>query len=472
MSDRINDVPLRLKIDSLGFEGVAVGRIDGIVHFVKGALPGETVDIRITRKKKNYKLAKVINILDRATERIDPLCEYFGTCGGCSWQHLAYDSQLRWKKSHVEEALVRIGKIQIGELFDTLPSPSPFNYRNKMEFSFSHQRWITEEEIASGKPLEDKFFGLGLHIPERFDKVLDINHCDIQHEYGNLILNYVRDAAKTNELTGYNFLNHTGFLRNLIIRRSELQDKFLVVLVTNQANEDSEIEFINRMAEEIRQKFDKISGFVHAVNISKNSATIDGWKLMSGSEILEEEVLGVRYEISPFSFFQTNSLQLNPFISKILEFAGLDQSMTVWDLYCGTGSITLPAAKQSNVIYGFEMVESSINDANRNKEYNKIENANFKALDLHAKDITETLRQYPTPDTIIVDPPRNGMHKNLIDVLININPKKIIYVSCNPTTQARDLNMLKEYYKIARVQPVDIFPQTFHVESIAELISL
>jgi len=470
MSRKKKDKPiLELKIETIAFEGLAIARKDNLVYFVKNAIPGDLVKVRALRKRKGYVQTQLLEILEPSSDRITPLCKYFGVCGGCSWQILDYQNQLQWKKRHVEDAFTRIGKIVCGIIYDTLPSPKIFNYRNKMEFSFGASRWLEENEIESGNEITNKNFALGLHIPGRFDKILDINECHIQPAIGNDILNTVREKALSMELSSYHQKEHTGFLRNLILRYSETFNNLMLILITQSPQSENEKEFIDWFMAYLPKEFPLIASAIHAVNDSLSPVATGKINKVTGDDYIKENILNVTFKISPFSFFQTNSLQLNQFIGKIIDTAELKKNMTVWDLYCGTGSITLPAAASVKKIYGFELVESSILDAKTNAEYNKINNAKFYCEDLHAKDISKKLEQFEKPDLIFIDPPRAGMHKNLIKLLKTMQCPKIVYVSCNPATQARDCTELSDIYDVQSLQPVDMFPHTYHVENIAML---
>ena len=470
MSRKKKDKPvIELKIESIAFEGMAIGRKDNLVYFVRNAVPGDVVKVRALRKRKGYVKTQLLEIIEKSPNHIEPKCEHFGVCGGCSWQILGYEDQMRWKKQHVQDAFERIGKVEYAALYDVLPSPNIYNYRNKMEFSFGASRWLEEDEITSGQEIPCKDFALGLHIPGRYDKILDIKECHIQPSLGNEILKIVRNKSLKLALTAYHHKEHTGFLRNLVLRFSESFDNLMAIIITQTPSSENEYTFIKWFLNELPALFANINSAIHAINDSLSPVATGEIATIAGEEYLKEMILDVAFKISPFSFFQTNSLQLNKFIKKIIETAGLNEEMTVWDLYCGTGSITLPAARKVKKIYGFEMVESSIADAKSNAEFNQIDNAEFHCEDLHAKDIAGTLSKFEKPDLIFIDPPRAGMHNNLINLLRTVECPEIVYVSCNPATQARDCAVLAEKYKVKSLQPVDMFPHTYHVENIALL---
>jgi len=457
-----------LEIESIGFEGVAIGRKDDIVHFVKYAVPGDKIKAQVFKKKKSFKHCQLLEIYQYSDDREKPRCEYFGECGGCSWQNIKYSEQLHWKKQHLKDAFERIGKIDYGELEETLPAIQQFNYRNKMDFSFGTSRWLTLDEINSSENIPQKHFALGLHAPGRFDKVIDIKTCHIHSEFGNEILNKIRNKVLELDIPALNLHSHEGFLRELILRRTIKYDEFMIILVTNKITNDNEIKFIDWYKNDFLSDTKITSGF-HAVNAGKSPVNVDELNHFEGEPFIKEAILGIDYKISPYSFFQTNPFQLDTFISHILDYANLQNNEIVWDLYCGTGSITLPASKKAKKVIGVELVNSSIKDARENAKLNNINNAEFYCSDLHAKGIPDLLNKLEKPDTIIVDPPRAGIHKNLLEHILHIAPKKLVYVSCNPSTQARDCEILKDKYRVKRIIPVDMFPQTYHIESIAEL---
>lgn len=459
---------VELEIESIGFEGVAIGRADEIVHFVKYAVPGDKLKAQVFKKKKSFRHCRIVEIYEESKQREKPVCKFFGQCGGCSWQNIKYDEQLRWKKQHVKDALERIGKIEYGELEDTLPAKQIFNYRNKMDFSFGASRWLTADEVTSEGDIAQKDFALGLHVPGRFDKVIDIDVCHIQSEFGNEILETVRKKALELEVKAYNLRSHEGFLRELILRRGIKYNQFMVILVTNIPKEPNENEFLEWYEKEFLVD-DRINSGYHSINSTKSPVNIDKLNHLKGNEYITEAILDIDYKISPYSFFQTNPFQLDEFISKILEYADIKDDETVWDLYCGTGSITLPASKNAKKVIGIELVESSIKDARENAKINGVNNVDFYCSDLHEKGIPDLLSKLDRPDTVILDPPRAGIHKNLLNHILEIAPKKVVYVSCNPSTQARDCQILDEKYKLVKIMPVDMFPQTYHIESIALL---
>jgi len=461
---------LQVQIESLAFEGYGIAKKDNFVYFVKKAIPGDTAEIMVTKKKKKYAFANLMSVIEPSEDRAKPRCDYFGECGGCSLQNLDYTKQIYWKNEFVRDALRKFAHLSDVQINPALGCPEEYNYRNKMEFSFSAHRWLSLNEINSQENIDDKNFALGLHSPQNFAKVIDIQKCHLQDDDANIILNFVRDYAKENGLAPLNNFEKSGLLKNLVIRYSKLQNAFMVLVITGKASDNNEEDLIKELIRQIKQNFSKVISCIWAVNDSLSPVAKGEINLIEGEQFIYEEILGIKFRISPFSFFQTNPYQLDNFVGKILEIADLQSNDVVYDLYCGAGSLTLPASKQVNHIYGFELVAEAIEDAKLNASENNIENAKFEAIDLHHKHIDEYLKNYPAPNTIILDPPRAGMHKNIIDLILKLQPQKIVYVSCNPTTQARDLEFFLENYSVEDIQPIDMFPQTYHIENVIKLI--
>lgn len=457
-----------LTISAMGNEGVSIARNEeGIVRFIKYGAPGDTVIAEIRSKRKKYADGIIKEILEPSQYRIDPTCQYFGTCGGCSWQHVDYNQQLAWKRQIVEDVCTRIGKFPHPPIEQTIPSPKQFHYRNKMEFSFGSSSWLTEEQIASNEEFT-KGFALGLHIPGRFDKILNVHDCHLQREQANILLEAVHDKSSELSLQGYDPRSHEGFLRTLLIRTSEFSGELMAVLITQPTNQEHEELFLSWWYQ-IREHFPFITSALHCINTSWSPMAQGEIIHSSGPEFITESILGISFTISPFSFFQTNSFQLDQFVSEILKQADITENSIVWDLYCGAGTITLPAAKLGRKVYGIELSASSIANAKHNQQLNSIDNVSFYAHDLHASSALSILQQFERPDIIIVDPPRAGIHEMLLHHIISIAAPTIVYVSCNPSTQARDIAILSEAYEVTSIIPVDMFPQTAHVESIATL---
>jgi len=461
------DRVVEIDVESIGFEGVSVGRLDGIVHFVKGALPGERVRARVLRSKKNLVEAEAIEILTTAPTRVSPPCPHFGACGGCKWQHLAYDEQIRWKRQHVVDAFERLAKVPVGSVAPTMAAPNPYGYRNKMEFSFGASRWLTNEEIASGASF-DIGFALGLHVPGRFDKVRHLDHCFLQADVPNALLLAVHGLRERLPVSAHHQRSHEGFLRHLLIRSSVTTGAVMAALITTSPSTPDEELFVEGWMA-LASTLPAGSTMLHAVNDTRSPVAVGTIRQQTGPGYLTEVSLGVEYRISPFSFFQTNTEQLPHLVGKALEYARITPTDTVWDLYCGTGTLALPAARMAARVFGAELVESSISDARSNAERNGITNADFHVIDLHTPAAIELLKGAPAPDVIMIDPPRAGMHPTLVEHVITVGAPRISYVSCNPATLARDCALMAERYEVEEVTPVDMFPQTYHVEAVARL---
>jgi 23S rRNA (uracil1939-C5)-methyltransferase len=460
---------IELNIESLAFEGGGFAKLDQKSYFVRGAIPGDKIIANIVNQKRKYVSAEVEQILIPSQSRIKPPCKYFGECGGCTLQNMDYSEQVNWKRQFVVDNLYHIAKLQDIIVQNTITSPVAYHYRNKMEFSFSPYRWLTKNEVASNQVIDNKNFALGLHTPKNYMKVLNIGDCLIAPFGTQEIIEIVRQSAYENSLEPYNTKERTGFLKNLVVRYSLYEDKLIIILITNSQISDSEKNYIENLSIKLFEKIKHLKGFIWAVNSNISNVAIGDIVKIFGESNLIEDILGIKYRISPFSFFQTNSHQLQKFISTIIEIADPQENDIIYDFYCGTGSITLPLSAKCRSIYGFESSAQSIEDAKHNEENNNLRNANFNVLDLSSKNLLSQFNNFPKPDVIILDPPRSGLHKNTIESLIQILPEKIIYVSCNPSTLARDLEILKQYYSIDYVQPIDMFPQTYHIETIVKL---
>ncbi len=457
-----------LTVESAAFNGQSVARHDGMAIFLKDCVPGDKVRAMITRKKQSFAEGKTLEVLSPGKDRIEPRCRYFGDCGGCKWQNLDYQAQLCWKRQHVIDAFERIGKFEQVDVWETLGCEEPFWYRNKMEFSFNSSRWLTSSEIASGeKYIKD--FALGLHASGRYDKVIDIQECFLQSPLSNDILNRTRQFALEQMLPPYSTSNHQGFLRNLVIRTSDATEEIMVVLITADTNHH----VMERYAEMFRQELPEVTTLINGINRKKaRVAYSEELRVLYGPGTITEEIAGNSFTISPFSFFQTNTKQGNLLYEKALEGAQLTKDDIVWDLYCGAGTITLAAAREAGSVLGVEINEGAIKDANQNALRNGITNVFFIAGDM--KDVITKLEDeidssIVQPNAVFLDPPRAGLHPNVVEVLLRLAPDRICYVSCNPTTQARDCELLSDAYQVEYVLPVDMFPQTYHIETVARL---
>lgn len=455
----------KIYITDIAAEGKAIAKVNDVVVFVPFVVPGDQVDLQVTRKKNHYMEARPVNFHVYSNQRQEAVCEHFGICGGCKWQILPYAEQIRYKQKQVVDNLTRIGKIELPEVMPILGSAKTEFYRNKLEFTFSNKRWRTFEEM-SGEKVFDTMNALGFHIPGQFDKVLDINKCWLQTDDSNEIRNEIRRYALANNLTFFDLRNQEGFLRTLMIRTTSTGE-LMVVVVFFYHDTDAQ----NKLLQHISEKFPQITSLLYIVN-SKANDTITDQEVMvfSGNECIYEQMEDLRFKIGPKSFYQTNSEQAFELYKIVRNFAGLTGNELVYDLYTGTGTIANFVAHQAHQVIGIEYVPEAIEDAKENSQINKIENTLFYAGDM--KDILNAafIEKHGVPDVIITDPPRAGMHNDVIDAIIYAAPSKIVYVSCNPATQARDLSLLDKYYMVSAVQPVDMFPHTHHVENVVLLI--
>ncbi|WP_264558206.1 23S rRNA (uracil(1939)-C(5))-methyltransferase RlmD [Flavobacterium sp. N2270] len=448
-----------------GAKGVSVAKApDGKVIFLPNVVPGDVVDIQTLKKRKAYYEGKAIKIHSKSKHRIEPVCEHFGVCGGCKWQNMNYNQQLFYKNQEVQNNLKRIGKIELPEFEEILGSKEQFFYRNKMEFGFSNARWMTDEEIQSGKEFDNKN-ALGFHIPRMWDKILDIEKCHLQQDPSNAIRNEVRSFANEHNLTFFNPREHSGLLRTLMIRTASTGE--IMVLIQFFENDKKNIELIlNHLGE----KFPAITSLLYVVNSKPNDTIYDQEVvLFKGREYILEEMEGLHFSVNAKSFYQTNSDQAYELYKITREFAGLTGNELVYDLYTGTGTIAQFVSKQAKKVIGVEAVPDAIKDAKANAVRNNITNCEFFVGDMKNVFNDEFIAQHGQPDIIITDPPRDGMHKDVVAQILKIAPEKVVYVSCNSATQARDLALMDERYKVTRVRPVDMFPQTHHVENVVLL---
>ncbi len=451
-------------IEDIGAEGKALARVGEMVVFTKYAIPGDVVDLQVTKKRKKYQEAFVSKYLEYSKDRVEPFCEHFGICGGCKWQLLPYDKQLFYKQKQVENQLKRIGKIEIPEIAPILGSENDTFYRNKLEFTFSNKRWLTFEEIENNTEIKDSD-ALGFHIPGLFDKIITINKCWLQPEPSNKIRNFIYKYAIENKLEFFDIRVQVGFLRNLIIRTSSTGE----TMVTISFFKEDEIARIN-LLDAVKNKFPELTSLLYVINTKGNDTITDqNIELFYGREYIMEEMEGLKFKLGPKSFYQTNSAQAYNLYKIARDFAGLNGTEIVYDLYTGTGTIANFIAKNAKKVIGIEYVPEAIEDAKENSKLNSIENTLFYAGDMKLVLDNNFVQRNGQPDVIITDPPRAGMHAEVIKILLSISPAKIVYVSCNPATQARDLSLLDEMYKVEKIQPVDMFPQTHHVENVALL---
>ncbi|MCM1292793.1 MAG: 23S rRNA (uracil(1939)-C(5))-methyltransferase RlmD [Bacteroides sp.] len=457
---RFSDV----EISDVAAEGQSLARINEMVVFIPFGAPGDVVDIKIDKKKRNYAEAHIENLVKPSDIRINPCCEHFTICGGCRWQHLPYDFQLKCKQRQVEDALRRIAKIEIPGISPILGTKRIWEYRNKMEYTFSNKKWLTFDQLRSGEDFPDRD-AAGFHIPGAFDKVLDINKCYLQDDLGNRIRLFVKEFGKSHGYTFYDLREQHGLLRTLMIRIASTGE-VMVVMVFGE----NDTEKINTLLSEVRDKFPEITSLLYVVNLKVND-TIGDQEVFTfhGAPYIEEEMEGLKFRVGPKSFYQTNSLQAYELYKVARDFAELTGDELVYDLYTGTGTIANFVARQASKVVGIEYVEDAIKDARINSEVNGIENTLFYAGDMKDVLTDEFVATHGRPDVMIIDPPRAGMHVDVVKVVMNARPRRIVYVSCNPATQARDLALLDSLYKVDAVQPVDMFPHTHHVENVVKL---
>jgi 23S rRNA (uracil1939-C5)-methyltransferase len=454
----------KVKISDIGAEGNALARVENLVVFVPMLIPGDVVDIQVTRKRKKYLEGKVVRFHEYSSDRIEPRCSHFGVCGGCRWQHLPYHLQLQYKEKQVRDNLKRIGKIELPEINPILGSSETFLYRNKLEYTFSDKRWLTKEEVDSGDKYE-KEDALGFHIPGLFDKVLDIKECHLQPEPSNSIKNAVRKYAIMNNLRFFDLRKQEGFLRNLVIRNTR-EGKVMVIVVFFHDDVIKREGLLNFLDSE----FPQITSLMYIINPKRNDSLNDQDPILyKGSNYISEKMDNLEFRIGPKSFYQTNSGQASELYRVVRDFAALTGQEIVYDLYTGTGTIANYVAGLAIKVFGIEYVEEAVKDARINSEINGIRNALFFAGDIKDLLTEQFLVANGKPDVIITDPPRAGMHENVILMIVRASPGKIVYVSCNPSTQARDILLMSEFYDVTRVQPVDMFPHTHHVENVVLL---
>ena len=454
----------KIEITDIGSRGKAIARVDNFVTFVSNALPGDVVDIQLQKRKKAYQEGKAVHFHSKSDQRTDPFCIHFGVCGGCKWQDLSYESQLRYKQKEVVDNLERIGGLALPAVSPILASEKQRFYRNKLEFTFSNRRWLSQQEITSGEDFAGRN-GLGFHIPGMFDKVVDLEECHLQGEASENIRKAVREYADKKDLSFYDLRNRGGLLRNLIIRTTPA-GQVMVILVFYEDDKAA----IKALLGHLGKQFPGITSLMYCINTKANDSLFDQeFLLFSGKDHITEEMENLKFKIGPKSFFQTNSLQALQLYSKVREFAGLTGKEIVYDLYTGTGTIALFLAGTAGWVIGIEYIDEAVNDARINAEINKLDNTKFFSGDIRDILTPEFLAEEGPPDVIVTDPPRVGMHKDVVQAILSSGAGRIIYVSCNPATQARDLALLSEKYKVNAVQPVDMFPHTTHVENIVLL---
>lgn len=469
MARKKKELPLleKVTITDVAAEGKAVAKVNELVIFVPYVVPGDVVDLQVKRKKNHYAEAVAVKFHEKSPLRTEPFCSHFGVCGGCKWQCLSYEEQLKYKQKQVFDNLTRIGKVELPEFRPILGSEKTRFYRNKLEFTFSNKRWLTEEEVKQDVKY-DQMNAVGFHIPGAFDKVLAIDKCWLQDDISNQIRNAVRDYAYAHNFPFFDLRTQEGLLRNIMIRTSSTGE--LMVVLQCKVTDDEGRRKMEEILQFIADSFPQITSLMYVINNKCNDTIGDlDVEVFKGNDHIFEEMEGLRFKVGPKSFYQTNSEQAYNLYKVAREFAGLRGNELVYDLYTGTGTIANFVARQARKVVGIEYVPEAIEDAKVNSALNGIDNTLFYAGDM--KDIltNDFIAEHGRPDVIITDPPRAGMHNDVIDVILAAEPKRIVYVSCNPATQARDLQLLDGKYKVTAVQPVDMFPHTHHVENVVQL---
>lgn len=453
-----------VEITGVAAEGKSIARVNDMVVFIPYGAPGDVVNIKLDKKKRSYAEAHIVDMVKPSPDRVTPACEHFGVCGGCKWQHIPYESQLRYKRDQVVDALTRIAKVEIPEVNPTLGSKETFCYRNKLEYTFSCKCWITFEDLRSGREIADRN-ALGFHIPGAFDKVLDIKKCWLQDDLSNRIRLFVRQYALAKGYEFYDIKAQQGLMRTLMVRIASTGEVMLIVVFARPEQEK-----IDDLMGAIAAEFPEITSLLYVVNQKVNDTIADQEVITyRGRDYINEEMEGLQFRIGPKSFYQTNSLQAYELYKVARRMACLKLDDLVYDLYTGTGTIANFVARQVKKVVGIEYVPEAIADAKLNSEVNGIDNTIFFAGDM--KDVLTDgfIEEHGRPDVMIIDPPRAGMHEDVVNVILNARPERIVYVSCNPATQARDLALMDSLYRVEEVQPVDMFPHTHHVENVVRM---
>lgn len=466
MAKKRKELPLleNVEIEAFAAEGKALARVDNLVVFVPFAAPGDVVDIRLSRKRKQYAEGRIVAFKRYSADRVEPFCSHFGVCGGCQWQHLPYPSQLKYKQQQVLDVLQRIAKIELPEARPILGSEKDRFYRNKLEYTFSNKRWRTLEEIQSGEEFKNNE-ALGFHIPGMFDKVLDIEKCFLQEDFSNRVRLSVKAFCLAHQMDFFDLKLQQGLMRNLIVRTTSTGQKMVIVVFFREETASQEA-LLNHLLNE----FPEITSLIYVINNKANDTIFDRETVVyQGSAYIVEEMEGLQFIIGPKSFYQTNSEQAYRLYSLVREFAGLQGNELVYDLYTGTGTIANFLARQCRKVIGIEYIPEAIEDARANAELNGIKNTTFFAADVKDLLNNDFMAEQGRPDVLITDPPRAGMHGDVVKTILSAAPERVVYVSCNPSTQARDLSLMDNLYQVEALQAVDMFPHTQHVENVVLL---
>ena len=454
-----------LEIESAAYRGSAVARFKEMVVFVRGAVPGDRVRARITAKKRNYSEAAVERVIRPSKHRVEPQCRYFGVCGGCSWQNTDYSQQLDFKRQQVEEIFKHLAGIRASQIRSTLPAPQPYYYRNKMEFSFGANRWLMQEEIESGKEVW-KGFALGLHVPKRWDKILDLEVCYLQSSESAEIVNEVRRISLQKGWSAYDSRKHKGYLRNLVVRTAHYTRQIMLNLVTSR----SEPSRLQSLTGSLLTRFPEITTLVNSINPTRSPVASGTEEMVyHGPGTITEQIGKYVFEIAPDTFFQPNTIQAERLYGMVKDLAQLRGDEVLYDLYSGVGTVSLLLSEHVKRVIGIENHKATVRQAEKNASLNGVTNCTFPRLDVLQSLSEPFVRENGQPDVVITDPPRIGMHEDVCLALMQLAPQRIVYISCNPATQARDLRLLCRKYEIDQVQPVDMFPQTYHIENVVFL---
>jgi 23S rRNA (uracil1939-C5)-methyltransferase len=457
---------VELTIDSAAYKGKGIGKIDGLAIFVPNTAPGDRVKARIIKKKKSYREAKLLEVIEPGPNRIEPKCQHAQNCGGCNWQHVSYEKQLKFKRDQVEDHMHRIGGLTDLEVNPTIGCDNEFYYRNKMEYSMGHKRWLSREEINRDEFVSDRCFAAGLHAPGRFDKILNLNECHLQDPISFNILDFVRSWCIEYDIEPYNRIDHEGFMRNLVIRKAHHTEDLMVNIVTYKDDQD----VMEALTHALLDEFSEITTIVNNVNDTR-SPTAEGRyeKVLYGPGFITDHIGPYQFTIDANAFFQTNTAQAEQLYEVAKSFADISEDDILYDLYCGVGTLSFFLSEYCKHIIGIELEEVTINNARKNAEDNEVTNVSFIEGDMKDVFTEEVTNEFGEPNCLITDPPRAGMHPDVVERLKELKVPKLVYVSCNSSTMARDLKELNEVYQIQEVQPVDMFPQTYHIETVAKL---
>jgi len=455
-----------VRIESAAFEGKGFGKLNDRAIFVKNTAPGDLVKVRIIKKRANFYEGSLLELLEPGKTRIEPKCSHAGVCGGCTWQHVGYEDQLAFKRDHVRDHLQRIGGLKHVEPLPAIGSENTFNYRNKMEYTFGDRRWLTKDDIDSGIQFPDRDTAVGMHAPGRYDRILNLNECHLQHPISYQIMDFMRNYALQHEIPAFNQVKKNGFFRNVMIRNSHYTKDLMVNLITFQDNP----EIMRPLTDALLKQFPEITTIVNNVNDTWSPSSEGRYEnILHGPGYITELIGGYAFRIDANTFFQTNTLQAEALYETAKRFADLKPDDLVFDLYCGVGSLSLYVSKPVRKVVGIEINPVSVNNAKENAIRNNVENCSFETGDMKDVFTQEFIRTYGKPDVIITDPPRAGMHPDVVKTLNELGTERLVYVSCNSATMARDLAELSQNYDILKVQPVDMFPQTYHIETVAQL---